>query len=97
MNIAESLQEKVSKGLRSTTKEADRLILEYMQKKNLTIDDLKENAVMQQMPSDPWDECVTLKRAYWYKDELILSIKQRIDVKQPLATWVEMVIEKGDW
>ena len=82
---------------KQSVKEADRLILEYMQKRNLTIEDLQENVFMQQEPNDAWDETVTLKRTYWYKGELIFCIKQKYDIKQPLIARAEMVIEKGNW
>ena len=92
-----NIQKEISNVSHSQTKEADRILLEYMQKKGLTIDDLRGNVVMQQEPNDAWDESVTLKRTYWYKGELIFCIKQRYDITQPLIARAEMVIEKGNW
>ena len=66
-----------------------------MQKKGLTIDDLQGNVAMQNYPYGMnGDDTVTL--AYWYKDELILKVKQKIDITQPLVTRCVMSIEKGD-
>ena len=95
--IGEYIQDKVADITKQTVKEADRLILEYMAKRNLTLADLQDNVVMQQEQQDPWDAGVTLKRTYWYKGELIFCIKQRYDITQPLIARAEMVIEKGDW
>lgn len=91
------IQKEVSNVLHNQTKEADKIILEFMKKKGLTVDDLKGNVVMQQEPSDPWDTFVTNKRTYWYKGELILSVKQKFDITQPMITRAEMIIEKGEW
>ena len=95
--IGEYIQDKLADITKQTVKEADLLILGYMQKRNLTIEDLQGNVVMQQEQQDPWEVGVSLKRTYWYKGELILSVKQKWDVRQPLCTRGEMVIEKGDW
>lgn len=90
------LQEKLSEVSQNTVKLADKILLEYMQKKGLTIDDLQGNVAMQHYPFGTKDEdCDTL--AYWYKGELILKIKQKIDITQPLVTRCVMSIEKGDW
>lgn len=90
------LQNKLAEATKNTVKYADKLLLEYMQKKGLTIDDLQGNVVMQHYPFGTKDEeCDTL--AYWYKGELILKVKQKFDITQPLVTRCEMVIEKGEW
>ena len=91
------IQKEISNVLHSQTKEADRIILEFMQKKGLTLDDLQGNVVMQQEPNDPWDTLVTNKITYWYKGELILSVKQKFDITLPLIARCEMIIEKGGW
>ncbi len=95
--VGESIQSKIADVCKQSVKEADRVILEYMAKRNLTLADLQDNVVMQQEQDDPWDVGVTLKRTYWYKGELIFCIKQKYDIRQPLIARVEMVIEKGDW
>lgn len=95
--IGEYIQNKIGDVCKQSVKEADRVILEYMAKRNLTLADLQDNVVMQQEQQDPWDVGVTLKRTYWYKGELMFSIKQRYDITQPLIARAEMVIERGDW
>lgn len=95
--LGEYIHNKIADVCKQSIKEADRVILEYMAKRNLTLADLQDNVVMQQEQDDPWDVGVTLKRTYWYKGELMLSIKQRYDITQPLIARAEMVIEKGDW
>lgn len=95
--IGEYIQSKIADVCKQSVKEADRVILEYMAKRNLTLADLQDNVVMQQEQQDPWDVGVTLKRTYWYKGELMFCIKQRYDITQPLIARAEMVIDKGDW
>lgn len=90
------IQEKLSAVIQNTVKLADKILLEYMQKKGLTIDDLQGNVAMQNYPCGiNGDDTVTL--AYWYKGELILKVKKKIDITQPLVTRYVMSIEKGDW
>ena len=90
------LQEKLSKVSQNTVKLADKILLEYMQKKGLTIEDLQGNVVMQNYPYGMnGDDTATL--TYWYEGELILKVKQKIDITQPLVTGCVMSIEKGDW
>ena len=95
--VGEYIQSKIADVCKQSVKEADKVILEYMAKRNLTLADLQDNVVMQQEQDDPWDVVVTLKRTYWYKGELIFCIKQGYDITQPLIARAEMVIEKGDW
>lgn len=95
--IGEYIQSKITDVCKQNAKEADRVILEYMAKRNLTLEDLQDNVVMQQEQDDPLDVYVTLKRTYWYKGELILKAKQKIDITQPLVIRCVMSIEKGDW
>lgn len=95
--LGEYIHNKIADVCKQNVKEADRVILEYMAKRNLTIEDLQGNVVMQQEQQDPWEEGVSLKRTYWYKGELIFCIKQRYDITQPLIAKTEMIIEKGDW
>lgn len=93
----EKVYEVMEKQLNKQKKEADRIILEYMNKKGLTLEDLQGNVLMQQEPNDAGDVLGTLKRSYWYKGELIFSIKQRVDITQPLIARAEIIIEKGNW
>ena len=94
--VGESIHDKLSKACQNCASEADRLLLEYMKKKGLTIADLDGNVAVQNLPFGvAGDDCATLK--YWYKGELILSMKQRIYQAGALEVKAEMVIEKGDW
>ena len=90
------IQKEMSNVLHSQTKEADRIILEFMQKKGLTLDDLQGNVVMQNVPCTDL-EINTTQLNYWYKGELILSVKQKFDITQPMIVRAEMTIEKGEW
>ena len=94
--MKEEMQLKLAEAHNNIAKLADKLILEYMQKKGLTIEDLQVNVLMQNYPYGlNGDKSGTL--AYWYKDELILSVKHKFDLKQPTIARCEMVIEKGIW
>ena len=94
--IGEYIHDKLSKACQNCAKEADNLLLEYMKKKGLTIADLDGNIAVQNLPFGvEEDDCAV--RRYWYKGELILSMKQRIYQVSQLETKAEMVIEKGDW
>lgn len=95
--VGEYIHDKIASVCKQSVKEADRVILEYMAKRNLTLADLQDNVVMQQEQDDPWNVGVTLKRTYWYKGELIFCITQKYDIRQPLIARAEMVIEKGGW
>ena len=86
----------IKANLNNVQKEADRIILDYMNKRGLTIDDLRGNVVMQNTPSLN-GEVDTSTLTYWYKGELILSAKQKIDMKSPLMARAELIIEKGNW
>ena len=90
------IQKEISNVLHSQTKKVDRIILEFMQKKGLTLDDLQGNVVMQNVPCTDL-EINTTQLNYWYKGELILSVKQKFDITQPLIARCEMIIEKGEW
>ena len=90
------IQKEMSNVLHSQTKEADRIILEFMQKKGLTLDDLQGNVVMQNVPCTDL-EINTTQLNYWYKGELILSAKQKFDITQPTIARCELTITKGEW
>ena len=79
----------------NTTKEADRIIIEYMRKRGLTLNDLQGNVVMQNVPLQDL-EINTTQLNYWYKDELILSVKTEFNYKE-LAVTCNYTIKKGDW
>ncbi len=94
--VGEYIHDKLSKAYQNSASEANRLLLEYMKKKGLTIADLEGNVAVQYHPFGvEKDDCAVLR--YWYKGELILSMKQRIYQVSPLEIKAEMVIEKGDW
>ena len=79
----------------NTIKEADKIIIEYMRKRGLTLNDLQGNIVMQNVPFQDL-EINTTKLNYWYKDELILSVKTELNYKE-LAVTCNYTIKKGDW
>ncbi len=94
--VGEYIHDKLSKACLNCASEADRLLLEYMKKKGLTIADLEGNVAVQNHPFGVEENDGAVLR-YWYKGELILSMKQRIYQVSPLEIKAEMVIEKGDW
>ena len=94
--LSEYIQNEVTEVCKNTMKEADRILLEYMQKKGLTLDDLQGNVVMQNVPCTDL-EINTTQLNYWYKGELILSVKQKFDITQPMIARAEMTFEKGEW
>lgn len=88
--------EVMEKQLNKQKNEADRIILEYMNKKGLTLEDLQGNVVMQNIPSET-GELNASTLTYWYKGELILSVSQKIDLKSPFLVRTELIIKKGNW
>ena len=95
-DIAEHLHEQLSKACQNCASEANKVLLEYMAKKGLTIADLEGNFAVQNHPFGVEENDGAVLR-YWYKGELILSMKQRIYQTGALEVKAEMVIEKGDW
>ena len=94
--VGEYIHNKLSKAFQSCGKEADKVLLEYMKKKRLTIADLGVHfAIQNHSFGVEGDDCAVLR--YWYKGELILSMKQRIYQTSPLEVKAEVLIEKGDW
>lgn len=89
------IHEQLAEIARKSVKEGDRLLLEYMKKRNLTFADLEGNVAMQNTPVGR--ELNYNKLTYWYKGELIFSITQRFDLTQPFIVRAEARIEKGDW
>lgn len=94
--VGEYIHDKFSKAYQNCASEADKLLLEYMKKKGLTIKDLEGNAAVQNLPFGVEENDGAVMR-YWYKGELIISIKQRIYQVSPLEIKIEMFVEKGDW
>lgn len=90
------IQTKVAEACINSTKEADRLLLEYMQKRKLTIEDLQEHIMMRE--ERDFNDIPELKiTSYWYKCELILSVIQRFDFESPFVARCELQIKKGNW
>ena len=90
------IQTKVAEACITSTKEADRLLLEYMQKRNLTIEDLQGHIIMRQ--EQDFNIMSDIKMtSYWYKSELILSVVQKFDFESPSVARCELQIKKGDW
>ena len=72
------------------------LLLEYMEKKNLTLEDMKEHCVIARYPYGlNGDE--TLRFQILYNDEVIATIRQEIDTPTPLLVKGELKITKGEW
>lgn len=94
--VGEYIHDKLSKACQNCASEADRLLLEYMKKKGLTIADLEGNVAVQNLSFGVEENDGAVLR-YWYKGELILSMKQKIYQAGALEVKAEMVIEKGDW
>ena len=92
----DEIQTKVAEACKTSTKEADKLLLEYMQKRNLTIEDLQGNVLMEQFPFD-YDGKNNGKTEYSYKGELIMTVEQKFDMESPLVARCELVIKKGNW
>ena len=89
------IHEQLAEIARKSVKEGDRLLLEYMKKRNLTFADLEGNVAIQNTPVGR--EFNYNKLTYWYKAELIFSITQRFDLTQPFIVRAEARIEKGNW
>lgn len=90
------IHEQLAEIARKSVKEGDRLLLEYMKKRNLTFADLEGNVAMQNHSYGVIDGN-TAKLTYWYKGELIFSITQKFDLTHPFVVRAEARIEKGDW
>lgn len=94
--VENEIQTKVAEACKTSTKEADKLLLEYMQKRNLTIEDLQGHIMMKE--EQDFSIATDIKiTSYWYKCELILSVIQTFDFKSPSVARCELQIKKGDW
>ena len=94
--VENEIQTKVTEACKTSTKEVDKLLLEYMQKRNLTIEDLHEHIMMK----EEQDFSIMADKkvfSYWYKCELILSVIQTFNFESPYVARCELQIRKGDW
>ena len=92
-NVEKSLHERLFGFAKHSVEEADKLVLEYIKQKGLTLADFQGNMAVQNIPVDPNGNKLTC----WYKGELIFSIMQRFDSIQPFTIEAEIRVEKGDW
>ena len=90
------IQTKIAEACKTITKEADKLFLEYMQKRNLTIENLQDNVLVEQFPFN-YDGKNNSKTEYSYKGELIMTVERKSDMESPFVARCEVVIKKGNW
>lgn len=91
------IHDKIAAVYKTGMSEVDKVLLEYMEKKCLTIDDLQGNVVKREEENTGLYEPNGHRITYWYRGDLIFSITDKIDMTQPLATTVSVIVEKGDW
>ena len=89
-----NIREAVSLLAEQTVSQTDKLLLEYMEKRNITLEELDENLVMQRVPCD---KICASKVSYWYKGELIFSLTSKSCITSQFASKEEFFIEKGNW
>lgn len=89
-----NIREAVSLLADQTVSQTDKLLLEYMKKRNITLEELNGNLVMQRVP---YDEICATKVSYWYKGELIFSLTSKSLITSQFASKEEFFIEKGNW
>lgn len=89
-----NIREAVSLLADQTVSQTDKLLLEFMEKRNITLEELNGNLVMQRVPCD--EICAT-KVSYWYKGELIFSLTSKSCITSQFASREEFIIEKGNW
>lgn len=89
-----NIREAVSLLAEQTVSQTDKLLLEYMKKRNITLDELNGNLVMQRVPCD---EILATKVSYWYKGELIFSLISKSWITSQFASKEEFIVEKGSW
>ena len=80
--VKNEIQTKVTEACKTNAKEVDKLLLEYMQKRNLTIEDLQDNFLIEQFPFD-YDGKNNSKIEYNYKGELIMTIEKKFYMESP--------------
>ena len=94
--VENEIQTKIAEACKNITKEADRLLLEYMQKRNLTIEDLQGHIMMKE--ERDFNDMPEIKiTSYWYKSGLILSVIHKFDFESPFVARCDLQIKKGDW
>ena len=89
-----NIREAVSLLAEQTVSQTDKLLLEYMEKRNITLEELNGNLVMQRVPLD---EILATKVSYCYKGELIFSLTSKSCITSQFASKEEFFIEKGNW
>lgn len=89
-----NIKEAVSLLAEQTVSQTDKLLLEYMKKRNITLEELNGNLVMQRVPCE--EICAT-KVSYWYKGELIFSLTSKSCLSSQFASKEEFIIKKGNW
>ena len=89
-----NIREAVSLLAEQTVSQTDKLFLEYMKKRNITLEELNGNLVMQRVPCN--EICVT-KVSYCYKGELIFSLTSKSCITSQFASKEEFTIKKGNW
>ena len=89
-----NIREAVSLLAEQTVSQTEKLLLEYMKKRNITLEELNGNLVMQRVPCD--EICAT-KVNYCYKGELIFSLTSKSILSSQFASKEEFFIEKGNW
>lgn len=89
-----NIKEAVSLLAEQTVSQTDKLLLEYMNKRNITLEELNGNLIMQRVPCD---EICASKVSYWYKGELIFSLTSKSYISSQFASKEEFIIEKGNW
>ena len=89
-----NIRETVSLLAEQTVSQTDKLLLEYMKKRNITLEELNGNLVIQRVPCN---EICASKVSYWYKGELIFSLTSKSILSSQFASKEEFIIEKGNW
>ena len=89
-----NIREAVSLLAEQTVSQTDKLLLEYMEKRNITLEELNGNLVMQRVPCD---EICASKVSYCYKGELIFSLTSKSIISSQFASKEEFTIKKGNW
>lgn len=89
-----NIRDAVSLLAEQTVSQTDKLLLEYMKKRNITLEELNGNLVMQRTPCD---EICASKVSYWYKGELIFSLTSKSILSSQFASKEEFIIKKGNW
>lgn len=91
------IHDKIAEVYKAGMSEVDKILLEYMEKKGLTIDDLQGNVVKREEENSELYEPYEHKITYLYRGDLIFSITNKFGATQPLAATVTVIVEKGDW